>query len=47
MKEIFINRVGNISKIVLVENGNVIEKYEEDNKKNVQKRLEGGKKRKD
>ena len=38
MKEIFINRVENISKIVLVENGNVIEKYEEDNRK---KRLEG------
>lgn len=38
MKEIFINKVENISKIVLVENGNVIEKYEEDNKK---KRLEG------
>lgn len=38
MIEIFINRVENISKIVLVENGNVIEKYEEDNRK---KRLEG------
>jgi len=38
LKEIFINRVENISKIVLVENGNVIEKYEEDNRK---KRLEG------
>jgi len=38
VKEIFINRVENISKIVLVENGNVIEKYEEDNRK---KRLEG------
>lgn len=38
MKEIFINRVENISKIVLVENGNVLEKYEEDNQK---KRLEG------
>lgn len=37
MKEIFINRIGNISKIVLVENGNVLEKYEEDNQK---KRLE-------
>lgn len=37
MKEIFINRVEDISKIVLVENGNVIEKYEENQKK---KRLE-------
>ena len=38
MKEIFINKVENISKIVLIENGNVIEKYEEDDRK---KRLEG------
>lgn len=38
MKEIFINKVGNISKIVLVENGNVVEKYEEDVRR---KRLEG------
>lgn len=38
MKEIFINKNQNISKIVLVENGNVIEKYEEDDRK---KRLEG------
>ena len=38
MKEIFINRIGNISKIVLVENGNVFEIYEDDNQK---KRLEG------
>lgn len=38
MKEIFINKVEGISKIVLVENGNVIEKYKEDNRK---KRLEG------
>jgi len=38
LKEIFINKVENISKIVLIENGNVIEKYEEDDRK---KRLEG------
>ncbi len=38
MKEIFINKSGNISKIVLVENGNVLEKYEENDTK---KRLEG------
>lgn len=38
MKEIFINKQSNISKIVLVENGNVLEKYEEDDRK---KRLEG------
>lgn len=38
MKEIFINRVDNISKLVLVENGNLLEKYEEDYGK---KRLEG------
>ena len=38
MKEIFINKIENISKIVLVENGNVIEKYEENDQK---KRLEG------
>lgn len=38
MKEIFINKNKNISKIVLVENGNVTEKYEEDDRK---KRLEG------
>lgn len=38
MKEIFINKTGNVSKIVLIENGNVIEKYEEDDRK---KRLEG------
>ncbi|MCI8396726.1 MAG: Rne/Rng family ribonuclease [Clostridia bacterium] len=38
MKEIFINKKDSISRIVLVENGNVIEKYEENEKK---KRLEG------
>lgn len=38
MKEIFINKKDGISKIVLVENGNVIEKYEENEKR---KRLEG------
>ncbi|MCI8620370.1 MAG: Rne/Rng family ribonuclease [Clostridia bacterium] len=38
MKEIFINKIENVSKIVLIENGNVIEKYEEDDRK---KRLEG------
>ena len=38
MKEIFINKTDSISRIVLVENGNVIEKYEENEKK---KRLEG------
>ena len=38
MKEIFINKQKHISKIVLLENGNVIEKYEEDDRK---KRLEG------
>ena len=38
MKEIFINRVGHISKIVLIENGNLVEKYEDDDRV---KRLEG------
>ena len=38
MKEIFINKIENTSKIVLVENGNVIEKYEDSEKKT---RLEG------
>lgn len=38
MKEIFINKKDGISRIVLVENGNVIEKYEENEKR---KRLEG------
>ena len=38
MKEIFINKKDSISRIVLVENGNVIEKYGENEKK---KRLEG------
>lgn len=38
MKEIFINKKDSISRIVLLENGNVIEKYEENEKK---KRLEG------
>lgn len=38
MKEIFIEKNENISKIVLIENGNVIEKYEDNDKK---KRLEG------
>lgn len=38
MKEIFINKQSNISKIVVRENGNLVEKYEEDSKK---KRLEG------
>ncbi len=38
MKEIFIQTENQISTIVLVENGNLIEKYEEDNSK---KRLEG------
>ena len=38
MKEIFIDKVENISKIILVENGIVVEKYEEDDTK---KRLEG------
>ncbi len=38
MKEIFINKIQNIAQIVLVENGNVIEKYEDNENK---KRLEG------
>lgn len=38
MKEIFINKKNNIAKIVLLENGNLLEKYEDDNSK---KRLEG------
>ena len=38
MKEIFISKDNNIAKIILVENGNVIEKYEESDKV---KRLEG------
>lgn len=38
MKEIFINKTQNISRIVLIENGNIIEKYEEDDRK---RRLEG------
>ena len=38
MKEIFINKQENISKIVLIENGNLVEKYEENDNK---KRLEG------
>lgn len=38
MKEIFIKKDEHISKIVLIENGNVIEKYEDNDKK---KRLEG------
>ena len=38
MKEIFIKKTENIAQIVLLENGNVIEKYEENDKK---KRLEG------
>ena len=38
MKEIFINKNKDIAQIVLVENGNLIEKYEESDKK---KRLEG------
>lgn len=38
MKEIFINKVNNIAQIVLVENGNLLEKYEDNDKK---KRLEG------
>lgn len=38
MKEIFINKQDHISKIVLVENGNLVEKYEEDDR---HKRLEG------
>ena len=37
MKEIFIKKTDNITQIVLLENGNVIEKYEENDKK---KRLE-------
>lgn len=38
MKEIFINKQDHISKILLVENGNLVEKYEEDERV---KRLEG------
>lgn len=38
MKEIFIKKTGNIAQIVLLENGNLLEKYEENDKK---KRLEG------
>ena len=38
MKEIFIRKKENIAQIVLVENGNVLEKYEDNDKK---KRLEG------
>ena len=38
MKEIFIKKTENIAQIVLLENGNVIEQYEENDKK---KRLEG------
>ena len=33
MKEIFIKKTDNITQIVLLENGNVIEKYEENDKK--------------
>lgn len=38
MKEIFIKKNGNIAEIVLVENGNILEKYEDNDRK---KRLEG------
>ncbi len=38
MKEIFIKKSDNVSRIVLVENGNLVEKYEENDNK---KRLEG------
>ncbi len=38
MKEIFINKEADVAQIVLVENGNLLEKYEENEKK---KRLEG------
>ena len=38
MKEIFINKKEHISKIVLIENGNLVEKYEDDDRA---KRLEG------
>ena len=38
MKEIFINKRNEIAQIVLIENGNLLEKYEENEKK---KRLEG------
>ena len=38
MKEIYIRKNGNIAQIVLLENGNILEKYEENDKK---KRLEG------
>jgi len=38
MKEIYIRKNGNISQIVFLENGNILEKYEENDKK---KRLEG------
>ncbi len=38
MKEIFIKKKENIAQIVLVENGNILEKYEDNDKK---KRLEG------
>ena len=38
MKEIFINKENDVAQIVLVENGNLLEKYEENEKK---KRLEG------
>lgn len=38
MKEIYINKKGNLAQIVLLENGNILEKYEDNNKK---KRLEG------
>ena len=32
MKEIFISKSDNISKIVLIENGNLVEKYEENDR---------------
>lgn len=38
MKEIFIKKDGNIAQIVLVENGNILEKYEDNDRK---QRLEG------
>ena len=33
MKEIYIRKNGNIAQIVLLENGNILEKYEENDKK--------------
>ncbi len=33
MKEIYISKKGNLAQIVLLENGNILEKYEDNDKK--------------